>query len=99
MKNLLYLFSAAALSMFLSGCSTGPCPGPTVVTVRPDIVYPKYNTSKKFNITARKRGGEIIMSVREFKRITREISAQKYQIRTLQGIIDSYNKLDFKADR
>jgi hypothetical protein len=85
--------------MFLSGCSTGPCPGPAVVTVRPDIIYPKYDTSKKIDIKAKRRGDEIIISINEFKRITREMSAQKYQIKTLQGIIDSYNKLDSKVDK
>jgi hypothetical protein len=81
------------------GCSFETCPGPVVVAAKPEIVYPKYDTSKKFNITAKKQGDNIVMTVDEFKKVTSKLTSQKYQIIMLQGILDSYNKLDFKTIR
>jgi hypothetical protein len=96
-KSLLYLFSAGIIAVSVTGCSFGTCPGPVVVTAKPEVVYPKYNTSKKFNITAKKQGGNIVMTTSEFKKVTAKIASQKYQIKTLQEILDSYNKWDFKT--
>ena len=96
-KNLLFLSSVAFLALLTTGCSFGTCPGPVVVTAKPEVVYPKYDTAKKFNITAKKHGGDIVMTSGEFKRVTTKIARQKYQIKTLQEILDSYNNWDFKT--
>jgi hypothetical protein len=61
-------------------------------TKYPEIVYPKYNTAKRFNLTATREGDKFCMSTKQFKAVTEKMIDMKYQIVLLQSILDDYNK-------
>lgn len=92
MKSIMVKILPLAFSILLfSGCGE-VCPPPVVVVPSPKLVYPEYNTSKPFKIHGRKQNGKIILNPSEFKKITEKIIEQKYEIKTLQDIIDTANK-------
>ena len=77
-------------SFFFSGC-TPKNPEPIVVSNCPVIHYHKMNVSKPLHIEGRQENGEIVISKKDFKKLTSEYLRVKGQVKTLQSIIDSYN--------
>jgi uncharacterized lipoprotein YajG len=90
-KLLPWLSSLTAIFL-LTGC--GACPAPVVIISSPEIIYPDTNSTEAMTISARKQDGNIILTEREFSKITNKLIENKYEIITLKSIIDTANSWD-----
>jgi len=86
-KSLLLAFSA----FLFVGCAQN-IPSFQDRSKYPEIVYPRYNTNKLYNISAKKEGDHVCVTDEQFKGITKKMVDMKYQIVILQSILDDYNR-------
>jgi len=87
-KTLVLLFSGAIV---ISGCSQKEIPAPIVVNRCPVIQYSKIDTSKKITLNGKVKNGNVVLSKKDFKKLTAQYLRMKGQVEMLQSILDSYN--------